>query len=84
MYAIEKHNLTGYEYFVNSRFCKKHTSWFPINRTIYLTSDDQKKDKFKNLEDKLKKIQDNIFDYIDKKFDELADSLNDKLSQAGV
>jgi len=46
MSSIEKHNATGYEYYVNSRFQKKHTTWIPINRTIYLASDDQKKDKF--------------------------------------
>lgn len=84
MFSIDKHRLSGYEYYVNSRFRKKHTSWIPINRTIYLTSDDQKKDKFKGLEIKLKKYQDNIMDYIDVKFDELAGVFNDKLSQAGV
>lgn len=82
--AIDKHELTGYEYYVRSRFSKKATYWIPINKTIYLTGDEEKKDKFKDMAEKLKKIQDNIFDYIDKKFDELAETLNDKLSQAGV
>jgi len=84
MSAIKKHQSTGYEYYVNSRFQKKHTTWIPINKTIYLQADDKKNNKFEKLEKNLKLMQDHIFDYIDKKFDELADSLNDKLSQAGV
>jgi len=80
----EKHELTGYTYYVNAKFQKKATSWIPINRTIYLETDDKKKNKFESIEKAMKLMQENIFDYVDKKFDELAESLNDKLSQAGV
>lgn len=83
-YQIDTHKLTGYNYFVRTKFAKKATSWLPINKTIYLGIEDEKKDKFGELQNKMKKMQDNIFDYIDKKFDELADTLNDKLSQAGT
>lgn len=81
LHTLDEQSLTGFEYFVLTKFQEVSTAWIPVGSTTYLKTLDTQEESVAHLHKQLRDYHHALENRLDQRFSMIMDSIKDLKAQ---